>query len=478
MSDYTPREGRRGPTYSLWLGNRSSSALLLAGWRLRHARWEKRFDGQTISLPGYPGDIGVVGSSALLENPSDVTFEFEVFNGDESREAGRQITERLVGATLADEIWETARTLGTEPYSANRDLDIGETLSSAGYRAVDLLLCTLPTRRGISAAPLYFASRWLRIYMGPLGSITIIQSPPTGHWDDNAVRWQHHGIPSRTPSWFSNQLSQDPQRRLRHLVKDYVQHQQYFARTWSAELELWEQRVYSALAQADNTIGLRELGSIQAEIGHLAGFLAQAKISNRNLERRSEVSALIRDDSELRRLATDNAEELAGLYESDRGKLRAAMILLNTLVNSVQARASEAQQQATERTQHSITVITTLFLVPSLVIGVYGADLRELSPGTLGTVPNLSLWLIAALGVSWAGLRVVEKTAVVSYVWWRWASALMIYGGALLIASSATSSLLASGPIALAAFLAVCLLNFIGLRYKSQPTAIEGSINE
>lgn len=416
----TAIELRAGPTHSLALSNTGGSALVLAGWRLRQAVWEKRFAGSQLVDATFGGEVSIAGDRAALDDFASGIFELELLADAESTPAGKIITSKLLGTKLSDALWASASTLGREPTSANRDLDIGTELSDAGYSAVDFLLCTLPTRRGVLGAEVFFGSRWIRIYVGPRGIISVIASPPEGRWDDHLVRWPHHAIHSRATDWFTpSALKRSLDRRFTALVHDITTHESYFARSWSAELELWEQQVFRSLTGLSGDITDAELGGIERELGFLAEYLSATRIANRNLERRAEVSGLVLANPKLASHLASFAIEQHKLYEDDRQKLRSAITLLNTVAQSAQSRASEAQRKSSERIQQLITLISAVFLVPSIVLGIYGSNLRELTGGAAtGSLGDLFVWVLGALGITWAALRLGQSRSIVPGRWW------------------------------------------------------------
>ncbi len=72
-----------------------------------------------------------------------------------------------------------------------------------------------------------------------------------------------------------------------------------------------------------------------------------------------------------------------------------------------QADAAHAQQRATEGLQQTIAWVTALLLAPTVVIGVFGANLHELADGAKATLVQLGQWALLAAGVS------------MSVLWWR-----------------------------------------------------------
>lgn len=425
-----------GPTYALFISNSFGSAIVLAGWRLHQSKWEERFNGHSLIRSDFSGDCEIQGNPAVLDALDSGTFELEVLNDSLSRQVGEILTERLIGKTLSSELWQSMSSLGSEPISSNRDLNIGPILSQAGFHAVDFKLCSLPSRRGIIGAPVVYGTRWMRIYVHDRGIITIISSPPVGLWKMEDVRWPHNAIHSRSANWFSpNDSPSGVSDRLMNLVDDITRHQSYFAKSWSAELELWEQRVFRSLTGIAPQILGDDLSNIERELGSLAEFLSECRLSNRNLERRAEVSNLIQSQPNLVRHLVQTHENLSKLYDNDRQKLRSAMALLTTLSSSVQARATEVQRKASERIQQVITLISVIFLAPLIVIGIYGANLRELSTGAEGNLGSLSVWILVALGISWSGLSLLNSRPIVPGSWWRTGLLLLAMLAALIVST-------------------------------------------
>lgn len=400
-----------GPSYLLAISRESGSEVLLAGWHSRLAQWERKIESYT-DVVGHPlfGSAALSRIDAVAVEPHQlVSFEFETIAGVQSQPRSRRITDWLVGPGASEAMWSTIETLGRLPISANRDVDIPIVLAEAGARYFDLLLCTLPARRGRGRRDVAFCSRWVRYFVFPRGHIAIYSSPPEGAWSDDVVRWPHHGIPSRAHDFFTD-LSHviAPAERLATSVSDFLTHQTYFANSWRNELELWEQHVFRALTGLSSEVEAAELVELEKQLGNLAEYNATLRTAQRSLERRVDVSAAISSHADLRSRMVQAGNELAVVVAEDREILRGAMSLLSNIAASVQVKLAEKQRAAGERLQAMIGILSALFIVPSIVIGIYGANVAELSEGAKGTLSRLVLWTASSIVLSFAVLRFIR----------------------------------------------------------------------
>lgn len=449
------------PAFSLSVSDGSVSSLVLGGWHLEAARWEHHLDG----LPAPELDTGSGGMRFGPEVPlAEVqSFELEVVADEASGDLGRRLTDGLLGATMSRAIWSTLATLGKEPISSNRDLVLPPELTSAGVRAVDLFLCTLPSRRGDAQAPLLEGGRWARVFDVPNGLVTLYLGHVVGQW--KLPLRPHHGVPGRSREWFSSRTSgagPDPARRLAELVGDMLTHQRYFLRSWTTEMELWESQAIGLLTSHDLQQNLARTAAIEADFAALAGYLTQVRVSNRNLERRCDVSALVRSHQDVQATMRAVADEINTTLDQHRRTLRQGMALLNTATATVQRELSEEQRAASERLQTLVIVVTTVFLVPSLVIGVYGANLHELSDGARGSVASLAVWVMSTLAASWSALSLIQRRPTVPGRWSGTVLAAILLGALLavgVVLAGSSSSDLAAAITGWAAFASMATIS-------------------
>jgi hypothetical protein len=141
-------------------------------------------------------------------------------------------------------------------------------------------------------------------------------------------------------------------------------------------------------------------------------FLSRTQLDLRAARRRSDVEPLFASRQVQDVLQPGLAEAVQIQSVSQRLRREAFSLLTSVAAGEQlqaardQADAAHAQQQATEGLQQTITWVTALLLAPTVVIGVFGANLQELAAGT-GTLVQLGQWMLLAAGVSMSAL------------WWR-----------------------------------------------------------
>lgn len=431
-------DGRSRPSFSLAISGGGVGAIILAGWHLENADHEQRIGSDwsfapVLDLAGQRETIAFCSSDnrfvqSLLARKDDfslpptATFELEVLDDPTSRPIGELLLSRLVDSEISNGIWQSLaeKPLGKQPLSLGHDLELGSPLEAADVTAVDLSVLSLPSRRTDRHAPVYFGSRWVRIFgVGP-SVVSIYSSPPAGNWSPK-VRSPHHAIASRSPEWFELRVAAcksniasppfDLAERVSRFVADLDRHQMYYLNAWPLELELWEQRVFRSLS-ARASADMDEVEAIEKDLGHLAEYLIACRIANRNLAMRPRVSRLVARSGLTQSIATSSELTEASL-DANRDRLRNAIGLMSAASSAASAQIAAQQRRVSERTQYLVTLVTAIFLVPSLVIGTFGANLRELSPDSFGTLPQLVTWILVGLGLSWAAMSIATRRQVV-----------------------------------------------------------------
>jgi len=202
--------------------------------------------------------------------------------------------------------------------------------------------------------------------------------------------------------------------RLAGLLGDCLQHEQYYLDTWQMELEAWEADVYTSLAAGEAVLKDVDLSDpVRASAGSLAVFLSRTQFDLRALRRRSEVEPLFGGE-QVQRVLQSGLAQAVGTQSVNQQLRREAFSLLTSVASGEQlqaardqADAAHAQRRATEGLQATIAWVTALLLAPTVVVGVFGANLREFSDGAKATLVQMGQWALLAAGVS------------MSVLWWR-----------------------------------------------------------
>jgi len=175
------------------------------------------------------------------------------------------------------------------------------------------------------------------------------------------------------------------------------------------ELELWEERLYGQLVDVDTDLfaGL-EFPSLQHELGGLADYMTRVRFDQRNLARRGDEARAL-SDPQIRAQVATAAADLGQAIEHNRVLLREAFVPLANTAAGGQFYATRQQQRTSERLQDTITFISVVLLVPALVAGIYGTNIRELSPDTTGRFTSLIVAMIAGAVAAALGLRAYQR---------------------------------------------------------------------
>lgn len=396
-----------GPSYALAVSDGSRAMCVLSGYRKELATWEgrvpsagrRRLTWRTYEAVAF-GATSLVGKTVTAWT----SFELDVILDDMPADELTELVRYCGGPIVADGINNLPK-VGSVPISANRDLEVPKTWKDAGITAVDLRVSTMPTRRRKRNSEVIYGSRWVRIIVMPNGFIAMWY-PVEGNWPVDQVRWPHFCIPSRSPSWISTYaISPDltGSERLHGYLSDFVTHEEYFLNSWGLELELWEETLYAQLVDVDSEVfGRLRFPELQRELGHLADYITRLRFDQRNLSRRTDESRAL-SGQRVNDLLVHHSEMLGDEINQSRALLRHAFSLMSSAATGEQFFITRKQQQVTERFQNTITFVTAVLLVPTLIAGVYGSNIRELSPSSRGTLPEL-LGAMAIGAVTSAGI--------------------------------------------------------------------------
>jgi CorA-like Mg2+ transporter protein len=400
---------RRGPTYALTVSDGRAAMCVLSGYRRTLALWEGRIpESGRRHLTWHAAEAVAFGSTSLVGRAAGgwASFELEVVLDDMPPSYLSELLRFCAGPVVADGIHDLAD-VGSLPISANQDLRVPHAWLAAGITAVDLRVSTMPSRRRERGSEVIFGSRWVRLIVTSRGFIAL-WAPIEGNWPPGRVRWPHFCLPSREAEWLRQHAIQpdlDGQQRLCMFLRDVLAHEEYFLNSWGLELELWEEMLYAQLVDVDSEVfGRLRFPELQRELGLLADYITSLRFNQRNLTRRADESRAL-SDPEARKLVKGAADRLGQKIDQSRGLLRHAFSLMSNAATGEQFYVARKQQQASERLQNTITFITVILLVPTLIAGVYGSNIRELSPSSRGTLPALLGAMAIGAVLAAAGLR-------------------------------------------------------------------------
>lgn len=405
-----------GPTWMVSASAAGAAPVFVAsGYLERLWRWERRFRGipQTAPLDEtWPtaNDTTYLGPTNLLLRRGWSSIELELVEDSLSASELQTLLTAAIGDD-ADTVVE-AMSLPPVPANANRPL-----FTSSGNNVFDLVLPTLPSRRGDHDLALNFGSRIARLVTFSYGHVVVWRAID-GPWDLETVRWPHYGIPSRSASWESEAFFSDATaaQRLLRFVHDFCGHVNYQMGTWSVEQELWEHNFFANLAAGPSTFSGLTLGRHQKELAALADFLGTARQAQRAISRRSAVDPSL-SQPEVRSTMQRSGDELDRSLVRARDVIRESFALISNVANGEQNLIAEQQRDATNRLQEVITLATTVLLVPALVVAVYGANIRELSPDSSGDLSGLLILTVSTSIAATIAVRAATGRTLLARRW-------------------------------------------------------------
>ena len=448
----------RGPSILVSGDDSNGRAVVAASnYRLRLARWENRWAaGSEVDVGGHV--VEAHGATSLLAHPSQMTdVEVDVVcDGSEERDAVWPALEHLIpGAVLGG--LQRLPPVGSVPISANQDLAVPPEWQTCGARAVDLLVTTLPSRRESRDLPVITCHRAVRVVSWHHGVLALWQ-PPGGAWQDDQVRWPHHGVPSRSPAWYqtASLRHRDGRQRLEQWLQDTLHHEQYHLSNWLLELERWEHQIFRELASGSSTFDELAIPELQVNLGLLAEHLDHCRRAARTWRRRREESDALRRWGGVSDAVDQFVDAQQASLASCRSHLHEAFSLFSSTAQAAQASTASTAQAQSERLNTLLTVIATAFLVPTLVAGVYGANVKEIASGTRG-----SLWqMLALMGLFSLGtIGLMQAASSISSGRRRAVARVLAacaFGGVVLVLVSQVFDLLVS--VAAAVGVAACLV--------------------
>ena len=404
-----------GPSFLYSTGRYGDWRLLAGGWRYRCTDWERRFadaaltEADDADTPwGWPAHV--LTGPATTGNGCE---ELEVILDGPDYLAMSGLAHAL-RAVLGDDAATDLMALpppGATSITRNRPLAAD---STTGLRVADLRFSTLPYGHGNADRPIQFASRWLRL-AATENAIVSLWAPLEGHWQPEHVRWPHHAVPSRRVT--SIRTAARPATaatRIAAILGDCLEHEAYYLDTWQMELEAWEANVYSSLAEGESVLrGVDLSDPVRARAGTLATFLSRTEFDLRALRRRLDVEDLF-DGEEIQQVVRPGLDRATTTQTHNQRLRREAFSLLTSIAAGEQlqatrdqADAADAQRQATEALQQTIAWVTALLLAPTIVIGIFGANIVQFAPDSRGTLPQLGQWAVLASGLS------------MTILWWR-----------------------------------------------------------
>jgi hypothetical protein len=303
------------------------------------------------------------------------------------------------------------------PVSSQR-AQISERLSESGWKSAELWLLT-------SASPLTVASRvpWCR------RGLKILYSSSAAIFAWHPIDKSHDWFPEtnaglviplpechRRHSYLAEIVEDDGAAHVGRMIQDVLQHHEWTRWQVTEHVETWERRFFGAARSGTffEGIAAEPLG---VDLDEVHMLVVELRRVNRDLDRRARLAWLpappvtsadrrvdtLRHEIMLRSaVIQENVDKLNGSLREGWTLLAGAAtgkhFDLQRQSNLIQARSQSLQQ----RFQNAATLITSLVLVPGLIVSLYGANVTGL-PGYEKRSGLLDLGLYAVVAATTTG---------------------------------------------------------------------------
>lgn len=391
-----------------------TSYSVIGGARARVAMWENRIaGGHDTFLPSVHRIAR--GNEELLQgflrdgdfSGQEFSFELDIsWNRSGGYDAVKLLLEEFLPARLRNLV-KSLPPLDGAAVNENRTVGVPEEFSDLNVTVLDLPINALPSSRQ-RQRPLVLGTRWVRLILLTNGLIALWHPCELKSWPDDKVPWPHNAVPSRSRdnliSLVSGHLSaKDRQERW---VQDTVAHEKYFAESWSGELEFWQDSAFEWLTKS---LTLDDVQALRDELGLLSHYVPSVRWTQRAMKRRSKEEGVNDSYSHVAKELKDCEAALSIMLADMRSKLTESFDVLATVSQRVQEDAASKAQETSERLNWLITLFTAILFVPTVVSGIYGANIDSLSPGSLGTMHELLGWMAGSALVSFGLLNLITK---------------------------------------------------------------------
>lgn len=377
----------------------ADGSVWLLGLRDRVSRWEQLTPPESTRHADGPvkgAQLYVAGSPDIARTASwrlrEVILDDEAF-------------ETQAVAVLASMYPDHAAILKQLPSPGDRSgTEQRRMVDVRGLDVIDFRFSTLPNSQSTSTQALQYGSRWLRI-VSSQETLTLLWYPVAGLWSPTEIRWPHSGVPS-LPGRTLEALSQAQSAgdALGILLLACVTHETYFLTSWLSELDRVETRLFASMSHLSGSAETT-VDEASNAVAILSEYLSQVQADTRRLERRLEVEPLL--EGVTHDHLADQVEALSKQLQECTMIRRDALAVLAQVTSAEQLRTSQIQARQSERLQRMVLFVTTVILAPGLVISIYGSNIRQLDPSSLGNLVDLLIWSLFA-------------TTVALAIWWTY----------------------------------------------------------
>lgn len=380
----------------------------IGGPRAGIAMWEQRW-----LLPVDVNSTSVLMSSCgdpqLLDDFSRGSTEEFSFEMDLSWNSSdeRELAWKYIDYFLPEELGRLIKSLPPiAPLAANENRRVS-TRSDIEAKVIDLPINTLPSSRQRSRQ-MVSSTRWVRLVITHYGHVALWHEVSSEEWNPSDVPWPHNGIPSRNKPYLESiqKLPLTPIARLEEWIKDTVVHERYFLNSWYSETEYWQDATFAWLTGG---ITADDVEDLRGDLGTLSGYLTSVRWTQRALLKQSEESVVDAIGKEALEQLQSESEKFATDIAEGRKIISECFSILATVFQRVQEEAAAQTRKNSERMNQLVTVVTALLLVPTVVSGVYGANVRVLADGAKGSLSELLVLMCGFALYSYGLLSIASK---------------------------------------------------------------------
>ncbi|WP_124109931.1 hypothetical protein [Kocuria rhizophila] len=420
----------RGPGVVFSVSNKRTRKKFttLREYRARRSLWDGRWE-----TPGNCHFISTnainAGSSTLLSDfrstPSMEGFSFELdicWNEPQDLQARNEILDSFLPPDLSRFV-QSMEEIRPEAINENRGAPFLQSNNLYQASVLDLALTSIPSTRR-RTRQLVVCTRWVRLILVRNGLIALWHPIDQADPSSGELPWPHSGIPARTQKSLSRMRNEllDPTDRQLLWFQDTFRHQLHHNSTWDGEIEHWQDDVFHSLGGELNS---GNISTLRGDLSRLSSFISSARWSHQALQRRARELEAAGGYPKVANLLCTLSNEIATTLKNKRSELSDGFTLLSTVSQRIQEEETIESRQSVDRLNWLVTLFTAVLLVPTVVSGVYGANLGVLSTGATGSLTEMLTLMVGLALMSYGGFNLVpvrRKGGVLG----------IVFGGALI----------------------------------------------
>lgn len=408
-------ESAEAPGILLSLSSDDDSYTFLGGSRAEVATWEKRWIHNLSESDQFDYRYSEYGNKNLLTHFKSgekiQSFELDVSWDDElqKNEIYNFINQHL--PSLYYELINSLPELNPLSINSNSTIVPENRFSSLEAKIFDLPINTFPSSRQ-RTRPYVTTTRWVRIIITRYGLISLWHPPNHANWEKENVHWPHTAIPSREKK--NLQALETPLSltvRVENWFLDIIRHEKYFADSWNTEIEFWQSSVYKFL---NDDLQVSDVSKLRKDLSLLAQYVSYIRWTQRAFLRKAKETNISEAHPNIKSMLVEAADYLDETVNKYHRLINDSFILLSTVSQQLQEQVSQTSQRNSEKLNQLITIVTAVLIVPSLISGIYGANVKELTDGAKGSLIELSFWITGLIISSFYTIQYFTKKKYLS----------------------------------------------------------------